>query len=160
VVAGLPSLVDMSAEEEPGPAAAMETEQASEGGEDAEMGEAPEQMAGGEEADGGEGPGDGHEEAAGSDAELNAAAGEPEDEDAVFAQRDRLEKLMHEEPADLTAACAILDALMDKWDNIEPAQIVLGRERSLGMMVRRLRKHAHEELATRAGRLFDLYQSE
>jgi hypothetical protein len=33
-------------------------------------------------------------------------------------------------------------------------------ERSLGMIVRRLRKHEDEKLANLASRLFDMYQSE
>lgn len=89
---------------------------------------------------------------------------EREDEDAVLAQRDKLRKIesriAQAEPADMEHVSAILDALMSKWDSIEVPQIVLGGEHSLGMIVRRLRKHEDEELATRASRLYDMYRSE
>ena len=86
--------------------------------------------------------------------------GDDQDEDPIITQRDRLRKIIAEDPVDLPAARAILDALVEKWDNVEVEQIVLGAEHSLGMVVRRLRKHEDEELATRAGRLYDMYKSE
>ena len=97
-------------------------------------------------------------------------------EDAVFEQRDRLESLLAAEEPDIEAVCGILDALMGKWNDIQVKQVVLGPpftegdvermfiktipERSLGMIVRRLRKHEDEKLANLASRLFDMYQSE
>jgi hypothetical protein len=120
--------------------------------------------------------GAGDETMAGSDlegAEQEAAA---VPEDAVFAQRDRLESLLAAEEPDIEAVCGILDALMGKWNDIQVKQVVLGPpftegdvermfiktipERSLGMIVRRLRKHEDEKLANLASRLFDMYQSE
>jgi hypothetical protein len=85
---------------------------------------------------------------------------EDQEEDPIITQRDRLRKIIAEDPVDLPAARAILDALVEKWDNVEVEQIVLGAEHSLGMVVRRLRKHEDEDLATRAGRLYDMYRSE
>ena len=120
--------------------------------------------------------GAGDETMAGSDlegAEQEAAA---VPEDAVFEQRDRLESLLAAEEPDIEAVCGILDALMGKWNDIQVKQVVLGPpftegdvermfiktipERSLGMIVRRLRKHEDEKLANLASRLFDMYQSE
>ena len=80
------------------------------------------------------------------------------DADPVFSQRDKLRKIMDDEPADLLAANGILDALMERIDDLEPPQIVLDREESLGMLVRRLRKHPDEDLATRAGNLYSLFR--
>ena len=119
--------------------------------------------------------GAGDETMAGSDLEIaEEAVAVPED--AVFAQRNRLERLLAEEEPDIEAACGILDALMGKWNDIQAKQVVLGPpftegdvermfiktipERSLGMIVRRLRKHEDEKLANLASRLFDMYQSE
>jgi hypothetical protein len=78
----------------------------------------------------------------------------------VFALRDKLIRILDDTSPDLTEARDILDALMSKWDDIEVPQIVLPGKESLGMIVRRLRKHEDEELATRAGRLYGMYQTE
>ena len=70
--------------------------------------------------------GAGDETMAGSDlegAEQEAAA---VPEDAVFAQRDRLESLLAAEEPDIEAVCGILDALMGKWNDIQAKQVVLG----------------------------------
>ena len=85
---------------------------------------------------------------------------EKEPEDPVFALRDKLIRILDDTSPDLTQARDILDALMEKWDNIDVPQIVLPGKESLGMIVRRLRKHEDEELATRAGRLYGMYQTE
>ena len=105
--------------------------------------------------------GEGAEDA--EDAEgAKGAEGEAEKEpaDPVFALRDKLLRILDDTSPDLKEAGDILDALMSKWDNIEVPQIVLNAENSLGMIVRRLRKREDEELATRAGRLYDMYQTE
>jgi len=80
------------------------------------------------------------------------------DADPVFSQRDKLRKIMDDETPDLVAANGILDALMERIDDLESPQIVLDREESLGMLVRRLRKHPDEDLATRAGNLYSLFR--
>jgi len=106
---------------------------------------------------------DGETATAGSDAEENRereAQEVPEHEDAVLAQRDKLTSIMDMEAPDLESASAILDALMSKWDNIDVKQIVDGAKKSLGMVMRRLRKHSNEELSTRANRLFEMYRDE
>lgn len=159
----------MSADEESG-AAAMETEETAVvgGAEDQEEEadaardqEADEEGVGGAEAEEGgkndETAADGAEEEGGQDKEETEEA---EDEDPVFAQRDKLRKYMEHEPPNLESAYGILDALFEKWENVEPKQIVLGAEQSLGMLVRRLRKHSDEEIQIRAGRLYDMYRIE
>jgi hypothetical protein len=178
---------NMSAEEESREAASMEVdhtnppavagqEDAADSGEDHEQGEGQEAAgAEGEEAetadtgaqeDGaapedGEGA-DGAEDAVGAEDAEAAEGGEvaQEPEDPVFALRDKLIRILDHTSPDLADARDILDALMSKWDNIEVPQIVLQGKESLGMIVRRLRKHADEELATRAGRLYTMYQNE
>jgi hypothetical protein len=82
------------------------------------------------------------------------------DPDPVFSQRDKLRKIMDDETPDLLAANGILDALMERIAYLESPQIVLDREESLGMLVRRLRKHPDEDLATRAGNLYSLFRSQ
>ena len=159
----------MSADEESG-AAAMETEQTevAEVGEDQEeaAAAAQDQEAGEELAGGGEGEeGEKNDETAEDGADEEGGqdkkdAEEAEDEDPVFAQRDKLKKFMETEPPDLVSAYGILDALTEKWDKIEPFQIVLGAEQSLGMLVRQLRKHSDDEIQTRAERLYGMYKSE
>ena len=174
----------MSAEE--GEAASMEVdhtnppavagqEDAADSGEDHKQGEGQEAVGAegeagtedtGAQEDGaapedGEG-GEGAEDAVGAEDTEAAEGGEVahEPEDPVFALRDKLIRILDDTSPDLTEARDILDALMSKWDNIEVPQIVLPGTESLGMIVRRLRKHADEELATRAGRLYTMYQNE
>ena len=105
-----------------------------------------------------EGDKEGETAHAASDEEGDGDKQSQADADPVFSQRDKLRKIMDDETPDLLAANGILDALMERIDDLESPQIVLNREESLGMLVRRLRKHPDEDLATRAGNLYSLFR--
>lgn len=68
-------------------------------------------------------------------------------ESGVFQMRDKLQRLMEAEDPDVAAAVGILESFVDMYDNVTVKDIVWGQHDSLGMLVRKLRKHSDDEIS-------------
>ncbi|EKX54260.1 hypothetical protein GUITHDRAFT_150204 [Guillardia theta CCMP2712] len=92
-----------------------------------------------------------------SDSEEGNDADPEAKESGALAMRNKLHKIVDAKDVDLASAYNILDALQNMWDSVSVRDIVIGEYKSLGMLVRRLRKHEDEQMQKKAGILHTRY---